>query len=149
MKMKKILIPPVFVFLSLVFIVLFYFLFQEWNFICFPFNLFGLLFVFVGFSIMGKARQLFSKYKTTLYFEKSAFLISDGIFCKSRNPMYCGMVLLLMGIAICFQNAFSLIIPFLFLTVIRIFFIPMEERMMTETFGDEYLNYKKTTPRWF
>lgn len=147
--MKKIFIPPVFFFLSTLTIVLFYFLLREYNFVKFPYNLSGILLLFAGFSLMGKTRELFNKHKTTLFFEKSSCIVDEGIFSKTRNPMYCGMFLGLMGIAICFQNVFSLIVPFLFLAIIRFFFIPLEEKMMTETFGQQYIDYIKRTRRWF
>ncbi len=97
---------------------------------------------------MGKAHDLFKKYKTTLYFNESSHLITDGIFSKSRNPMYIGMFLFLLGTAVCFMNLFSLITPFIFLTAVNLIFIQKEEKMMAEKFGDEYLRYKSRVKRW-
>ena len=107
--MKRLFIPPVFVFISLCLIVIFYFLFPGYNWIQFPYNFFGVLIAFSGFVIMGKARNLFNKYKTTLDFDKSSHLITEGIFLKTRNPMYIGRFLFLSGISICFMNLFSIL----------------------------------------
>jgi len=128
--MKKLFIPPVLVLFSLILVIVFYFLLPELNVVPFPINLTGLIIAFAGFSIMGKARDLFKKYKTTLDFETSAHLIDESIFSKSRNPMYAGMFLLLLGIAVCFGNIISVCVPFVFILVVRIFFIPLEERIM-------------------
>ena len=146
--LKKICIPPVFVLLSLLLIVLFYFIIPKFNLIPFPFNLGGILIAFLGFSIMGKSRDLFRKHKTTLDIEKSSSLITEGIFARTRNPMYMGMFLLLLGFGICFRNLLSILVPFVFAASIRILFITAEERMLSETFGQHYLDYKKRVRRW-
>lgn len=57
-SLRKLLIPPVFVLLSLILLVAFNFFIQELNIIPFPFNLSGLVMVFTGFAIMGNARDL-------------------------------------------------------------------------------------------
>lgn len=98
---------------------------------------------------MGKARDLFGKHQTTLTMAKSSFLIKDGVFSKTRNPMYCGMFLLLLGIGICFRNVFSILAPLVFLFIIALFFVPKEEQLLLESFGQEYLDYRKTVKRWF
>jgi len=145
--MKRLFIPPVFVLFSLLLIVLFYFIIPEYNLIPFPFNLGGILIAFPGFGMMGKSRDLFRKHNTTLSIKKSYCLITEGIFAKTRNPMYLGMFLLLLGIGICFRNLFSILVPFVFIALIRILFISAEERMLLETFGQEYLDYKHNVRR--
>ena len=140
--MKKLIIPPVFIFLGIALIVFFYFYFPEFNLIPFPYNLAGILVTFFGFSVMGRARELFRKHRTTLDFEPSSALISEGIFARSRNPMYLGMFLFLLGIAICFRCMISLLVPFAFLLLAVLFFIPKEEKLLSERFGEEYTDYK-------
>lgn len=147
--MHKILIPPVFVFLSIAIILLSYFLLPHYNFIPFPFNLSGLIVVFGGITIMGKARDLFKKHNTTLAIEPATSLISEGIYKYTRNPMYIGMFLLLMGIAICFANLAALFSPFLFILMVSIIIIPKEEKMMQESFGETYEIYCSKVRRWF
>ncbi len=146
--MKKILIPPVFLILSLILIVLFYFLLPSFNLIPFPYNYGGIIILSTGFVIMGKTRDLFRKYKTTLGFDQSSHLIKEGVFTKSRNPMYLGMFLLLLGWAVCFMNFFSILIAFDFLLLVNLIFIPKEEQLLEEEFGQEYLDYKNKVKRW-
>jgi protein-S-isoprenylcysteine O-methyltransferase Ste14 len=147
--MKKLFIPPVFVLISLILIIGFCFFLSEYNIIPFPFNFAGILIALPGFALMGKSRDLFKKRQTTLFIEKSASLVTEGVFSKTRNPMYIGMTLLLFGISICFMNIFSMIVPFVFIITIRFTFVPIEEKMMLETFGEEYLDYKAKVRRWF
>lgn len=146
--MKRIIIPPVFVLISLILIVISYFLLPELNWIPFPLNLLGIIVGFVGFVIMGKSNDLFKKHQTTLTIEKSSFLIQDGVFSKTRNPMYISMFLLLLGIGFCFRNIFSILTPFVFIILIHFLFVLKEEKLMLEAFGQDYLDYKKRVKRW-
>ena len=146
--MKILFIPPVFVFISLLLIILFYFLIPKYNWIPFPFNLGGIIIAFSGFVIMGKTRDLFDKYKTTLGFDKSSHLITKGIFSKTRNPMYVGMFLFLFGISICFMNVFSILTSIGFFLSVWVYFIPKEEKLLSEEFGEEYIDYKEKVKKW-
>ena len=146
--MKKLFIPPVLVFISLIIIVLFYFLLPAYNWIAFPYNLFGFLFIFTGFIISGKTRDLFDKYNTTLGFGNSSYLITEDIFSKTRNPMYIGMFLFLFGLSICFMNIFSILTSIVFILFVRICFIPVEEKLLFEEYGCEYKTYKQKVNRW-
>jgi protein-S-isoprenylcysteine O-methyltransferase Ste14 len=146
--MRKILIPPVFVLLSLILIIAFYFKLPAYNWIPFPINLLGIIVSISGFILMSKARMLFKKHKTTFTYKTSSQMVTDGIFSKSRNPMYIGMFLFILGIGICFRNVFSSISAFGFLAAIQFISIPFEEKMMEDTFGQEYVDYKKSVRRW-
>lgn len=128
--------------------VLFYCFIPHYNLINFPFNLIGIIIAFLGFLFMGKSRDLFKKHQTTLAIEESSSIITEGVFSKTRNPMYVGMSILILGFAVSSCNLLSLLLPFLFLLLIRIIFIAKEERIMLDTFGDEYLEYKKKARRW-
>lgn len=146
--MKKLLIPPVFFAISLAAITACYFLFYGLNVIPFPFNLLGILFTFAGFVLAGKVHDLFNKHKTTLGMDKSDHLIDEGIFKRTRNPMYIGMFLFLFGISFCMGNLISIGLSILFIIFIAIVIIPSEEKLLTETFGKQYLDYKEKTRRW-
>ena len=97
---------------------------------------------------MGIARKLFKKHKTPLRLDTSSYLIKEGVFSKSRNPMYLGMLLVLVGISIFSTNIFALVTPIVFFGLIKYIYIKKEEKMLTETFGEEYLAYKKIVRRW-
>jgi protein-S-isoprenylcysteine O-methyltransferase Ste14 len=97
---------------------------------------------------MAKTRNLFSKHKTTLLYKKSNSLITEGMFSVSRNPMYVGMFFLLLGMGICFGNIFSILTAGWFVVMIHFFCIPIEEKMMENTFGQVYLDYKQKVRRW-
>ncbi len=146
--MKRLIVPPLFVLLSLILIVLFFFLVPRLNIIPFPFNFAGLIISFGGFVLMGKARELFKKHNTNLAIEASSSLVTEGPYTKTRNPMYIGMFLLLLGIAVCFANLLSMLTPFGFILAIHLIFIPKEEKLMHEAFGAQYIEYKNKVKRW-
>ena len=80
--------------------------------------------------------------------EKSSHLIKEGVFSKTRNPMYVGMFILILGFSIFSTNIIALLFPFTFLLLVNLIFIRKEEQLMSDTFGEEYLKYKKTVRRW-
>ena len=147
--MKKELVNPMFfVFMSAVLIVLFYFLLPGFNLIPCPYNLAGILIALFGFSIMGKTRRLFSKHETTIMIKESTVLMKEGTFSLSRNPMYVGMFILLLGFAMCFGNLFSVLTPVVFIIMIAIVYVPKEEKLLQNTFGEEYEAYKMNVRKW-
>ena len=93
----------------------------------------------------------FIKSKTTvnpIQFEEVNKLVTSGIFKYSRNPMYLGMLMIVLSTSIFYLNIYSILTPLLFILWINKFQIIREEEFLTEKFGDEYLSYKKKTRRW-
>tara|TARA_Y100001935_G_scaffold162245_1_gene133422 strand:- start:164 stop:607 length:444 start_codon:yes stop_codon:yes gene_type:complete len=93
----------------------------------------------------------FIKSKTTvnpIQFEEVNKLVISGIFKYSRNPMYLGMLMIILSTSIFYLNIYSILTPLLFILWINKFQIKREEEFLTEKFGDEYLSYKKKTRRW-
>lgn len=148
--MDKLYIPPVLVLYSIILIVIAYFFIPAFNLLIpFPFNLFGGIISFLGFLLMAKTRDLFRKHATTLKIEESSSIIKEGPFLKTRNPMYVGMFLLLLGFAVISTNLLALIIPFFFVLVLRVLIISKEEKLMLKEFGDEYIEYKRKVRMFF
>ena len=93
----------------------------------------------------------FIKSKTTInpiQFEETNRLVTSGIFKYSRNPMYLGMLMIIISTSIFYLNIYSILTPFLFIFWINKFQIKREEVFLTEKFGKEYLSYKNKTRRW-
>lgn len=105
--------------------------------------------VALGFSCMMWARILFTSRNTTLFVGKlSSQLVCDGPFRFSRNPMYVGVVVFLVGMAVCVGTwPFYMAAPLTFL-FLNVFHIPREERMLRDVFGERYLTYSKEVRRW-
>lgn len=80
--------------------------------------------------------------------EESSNLITDGIFKFTRNPIYLGLLVMLIGLAIWLGALTPLIVLPLFVWYLGRFQIVPEERSLQAQFGDEYRNYCKQTRRW-
>lgn len=80
--------------------------------------------------------------------EKTSSLVCSGIYRLTRNPMYLGFVLVLIGWAVVLGSAFTLVGPLLFAAYITRFQILPEERVLTGLFGDEFKAYRARVRRW-
>ncbi len=80
--------------------------------------------------------------------EAATSLVSSGIYRITRNPMYVGLLLVLVAWAAFLSSAWSLLGPLAFLLYISYFQIRPEERVLSELFGAEYSAYKARVRRW-
>jgi protein-S-isoprenylcysteine O-methyltransferase Ste14 len=76
-------------------------------------------------------------------------LVTDGAFRFRRNPIYMGEVLLLFGVAQVTGNIWMAIMAPPFALAVLVLAILPEERHLEARFGDDYLDYKRRTRRWF
>ena len=114
-------------------------------------NLISFIIFLIGVIILINPILKFIKSKTTIdpiKFKKVNKLITSGIYKYSRNPMYLGLLMIVISTSILYLNVFSIITPFLFYCWINRFQIKREELFLKEKFGDEYLQYKTKTRRW-
>jgi protein-S-isoprenylcysteine O-methyltransferase Ste14 len=80
--------------------------------------------------------------------DKVSNIVSSGIYRLTRNPMYLGMVLILIAAVFKFANWSGVIAIIFFICYITLFQIKPEERMIGKLFGEEYLAYKSKVRRW-
>jgi|TARA_A100001011_G_scaffold259955_1_gene268423 protein-S-isoprenylcysteine O-methyltransferase Ste14 len=105
----------------------------------------------VGILILINPVLKFIKSKTTINpikFKKVNKLVTSGIYRYSRNPMYLGMLMIVISSSIFYLNIYSILTPLFFYLWINRFQIKREEVFLTEKFGEDYLSYKKKTRRW-
>jgi protein-S-isoprenylcysteine O-methyltransferase Ste14 len=75
--------------------------------------------------------------------------LTRGIYRWTRNPLYVGGCLVMLGVAfLCALDWLPLIFP-LSLLVLHFGIIKREERYLERKFGDEYLSYASRVPRYF
>ena len=113
--------------------------------------IFGSFMIISGLIIILSAIILFKKYQTTirpLNPSNSAKLITDGIYKFSRNPMYLGLLLVLVGISTILNPIGGFFLIPLFILYLNFFQIIPEENAMVDLFKDEFLDYKKNVRRW-
>lgn len=80
--------------------------------------------------------------------EKAASLVVAGIYHRTRNPMYLGMVLCLYALAFYLANPFLLFDPLFFVLYMNRYQIPAEEAALAAKFGAEYEAYRRRVRRW-
>ena len=105
----------------------------------------------IGVIILINPIIKFIKSRTTIdpiNFKKVNKLIISGIYKYSRNPMYLGLLMIVISNTIFFLNILSITTPILFYLWINKFQIKREEIFLTEKFGQEYLLYMTKTRRW-
>ena len=114
-------------------------------------NYVSLIFLIFGFIILITAVKSFKKHQTTinpLNPDQASTLVNSGIFSFTRNPMYLGMLFILLSISFNFNILGGIIICFLFKIYITRFQIMPEEEAMEKIFGKDFVEYKNKVRRW-
>jgi len=79
---------------------------------------------------------------------QSSSLVTKGVYSISRNPMYLGFLLMLVGWGVFLFNIMSFLLLPLFVMYMNRFQITPEERYMRKKFGQEYSQYAAAVRRW-
>lgn len=79
---------------------------------------------------------------------QTANLVVGGVYRYSRNPMYVGLLLVLLGWGIFLRDVLALLFLPAFVIYMTRFQILPEERFMREKFGESYSKYLTTVRRW-
>ncbi|KZN30517.1 hypothetical protein N480_06050 [Pseudoalteromonas luteoviolacea S2607] len=147
--MQKLLPPNLFI-LTLVTMSLTCWWFALPHYLLFPFNLIGLPFAFLGLMLSVRAKRQFIRADTNVMtFGEPNKLVVEGVFKYTRNPMYLGFVISLLGFCL-LLGANELILGFvvLFVLVSDRWYIRFEERVMLEKFAEQYQAYCRNVRRW-
>ena len=75
-------------------------------------------------------------------------IVTSGVFQRTRNPIYLGMVLLCIGIAFLADSLWLMMIVPLLAVVLQRGVIEPEEFYLEKNFGEDYLRYKMQVRRW-
>jgi len=114
-----------------------------------PMNVVGALIFIIGLVITVNAQMTLKlNYSGTLRIREGHQLITHGIYKYVRHPVYTGTLLRTFAIPIYTTS----LLGFLFALVgipLFIYRIGVEEKMLIEEFGDEYLEYTKATRKLF
>jgi protein-S-isoprenylcysteine O-methyltransferase Ste14 len=109
----------------------------------------GLIISATGLALMLSGAMRFRSLGTNVRPDKPAkALVTSGIYRITRNPMYLGMSVLYLGLAIALDSLFAIVLLPLVLIFIRKQVIAREERYLERTFGEDYRVYKTRVRRW-
>ena len=142
-------LPPTYLLVSLLLMLALHYFFPISQLIPTPWILLGLLPLILGIVFNIIVDRSFSQAKTTINsFGEPTALITDGIYTATRNPMYLGMALLLLGVEILLGSLSPFFVVPIFVWLITVRFIKFEEKMLEETFSLKYLDYARRVRRW-
>jgi protein-S-isoprenylcysteine O-methyltransferase Ste14 len=109
------------------------------------------LLVAAGAAIIVAARVMLARAGTTWHPtepERTTALVTGGVFRFSRNPMYLGMLFVLVGWAAVLASPFALLLAVVFPMYLWRFQIRPEERTLSALLGEEYRDYARRVRRW-
>lgn len=86
---------------------------------------------------------------TPLPIDAPVTLVTNGPYRYTRNPMYVGILSILMGEAVLYSSLSLLYVMGAMFVVFSVFIILYEERVLRKNFGESFDRYCKAVPRWF
>jgi protein-S-isoprenylcysteine O-methyltransferase Ste14 len=110
---------------------------------------FGGALICVGFLLGASAFFEFRKARTTLNPHGTPSAVAtNGAYRFTRNPIYLGFLLIVIGMPLSSGNYWGLIVAPFFIATINRLVIEHEESYLERKFGDVYANYKSRVRRW-
>jgi protein-S-isoprenylcysteine O-methyltransferase Ste14 len=105
----------------------------------------------IGIAISASAIRQFSTAETTvnpLKPDTASALVQTGIFGKTRNPMYAGLLFILAGWAVWLESLGNIAVLLAFIVLITELQIKPEEAALRTLFGEDYERYCEKVGRW-
>jgi len=114
-----------------------------------PWNYAGIALILFGGSLSIPSALSFRRAGTPVVpFTPSTALVTTGWFRVTRNPMYLGMVIVLIGVALLARSLSAWLPLPAFIAIIHFRFIRGEERFLEDIFGQQYRDYRARVRRW-
>lgn len=110
----------------------------------------------VAVAILGAVLPLvaavsFRRAQTTVHPsnpDKTSAIVTTGVYRITRNPMYLGFALILLGWGLYLGNMVALFGLPAYMFYMNAFQIKPEERILSDKFGQAYQDYCRQTNRW-
>jgi len=102
-----------------------------------------------GFAMIGSGARRFVAAGTNISPSlPTKALVVDGIYGRTRNPLYLGSTLVYLGLSVAAGSLWAIVLLVPLLWVINMGVIAREERYLERKFGDTYRAYKARVRRW-
>ena len=142
-------IPPVYFVASALLMLLLQFGLPGPQLVHWPWRWLGLLPILGGVALAVAGERAFKRAGTAvLPFSEPSAVVTTGPFAFTRNPMYLGLVLCLLGWAVLLGSLVPFVVIPAFFALIHFRFVMREESFMAERFGQEYASYRERVRRW-
>lgn len=97
----------------------------------------------------GWAAWTFQRHGTPIHpFEPARCLVTVGPYRYTRNPMYLGLLVMLIGLLLVLGSVTPVVAIIAFETIVSTRFIEPEERALESHYGDAFRRYKAAVRRW-
>ncbi|WP_159601081.1 methyltransferase family protein [Agromyces humi] len=104
----------------------------------------------VGVAFLLHAFALFARHRgTPAPLAPTATLVVTGVYRYVRNPMYLAVLAIILGQALLFANWWLLLYAAIVLAAFVGFVKGYEEPTLTETYGEQYVDYRRNVPGWW
>ncbi|MFZ2236552.1 MAG: isoprenylcysteine carboxylmethyltransferase family protein [Dokdonella sp.] len=113
--------------------------------------LIAIVLALAGVSLALSGMAAFRKADTTVNPrspDQASSIVRNGPFQFTRNPMYLGLALVLLGFCAYLANPLSVVAVVVFVAYITRFQIIPEERVLLEKFGEPFAQYMRSVRRW-
>lgn len=141
--------PPTYVLIAIILVITLHFSLPIMSLIPTPWILLGIVPIIAGLVINISADQTFHRAETPVCpFDAPSALVTYGPYRFTRNPMYLGFVLVLIGVAMLMGSLTPFVIVFALGLLLDRMFINMEEQKLAVEFGAKWEEYKSQTRRW-
>ena len=112
-------------------------------------SIIGAVLMCLGTTVIVMALGLFRDNKTRPEpWQPASTLVIAGIYKWTRNPMYLGMAVFSLGMALLFESIPATLLVLLAIAVIDRLVITREEAYLLRRFGDDYRAYRSRVRRW-
>jgi protein-S-isoprenylcysteine O-methyltransferase Ste14 len=102
-----------------------------------------------GFVMIGMGTRRFVAAGTNIPpYLPTTVLVVDGIYGRTRNPLYLGTTLVYLGLSVAAGSLWAIVLVVPLLWVINVGVVAREERYLERKFGDAYRAYKARVRRW-
>ena len=103
----------------------------------------------LGVLILALGLRAFRKVGTNVEtWKPTTALATEGVYARSRNPIYVALVLLFAAIAVLANSAWLGLLLVLYVAVLRVGVIAREECYLERKFGEAYREYRARVRRW-
>jgi protein-S-isoprenylcysteine O-methyltransferase Ste14 len=114
-----------------------------------PTALVGAVLVLGGLALSVAGARAFARIGTNIKtFDDPTALVTTGLYARTRNPMYLGFTVALVGEAVLVGAIAALVGPLGFFLAAQWHYIPFEEGRMRAVFGSAFGDYASRVRRW-
>jgi len=109
----------------------------------------GIAIIAVGLALAAVGDRTFRAIGTNVHPSQPALrLATSGIYSHLRNPMYVGLILMVVGVGIAFASDWTLVLAVPAALVLHHGVVLREERYLERKFGEDYRRYMASVPRY-